>query len=278
MTYGPPKIPKFRNIQLYAVFGYGRAQQKYDIEEVVLNTLIPTALRKGDTVMVSACAGVVDLKRLKTSLDLLKDHFNFLVPNSIDRSFGYLAGNDQERADEINEGLRNPDVRAIWVARGGFGLTRILHLLDPAPLQNDPKPIIGYSDVTALHAWSHLNGLRSIHGPVLNFLDTCQQEDIDHLVAGLLGDPTHVFCNLKKGMKDSDALALPDKHTRLLGGNLTVISHLIGTPYELNLNESLLMLEDVGEKPYALDRSMTHLKHSGALDGCEGLLLSLIHI
>ena len=234
--------------------------------------MIPTALQKGDTILVAASAGAVDLKRLKTSMDLLKDQFNFRVPESIDRRFRYLAGTDEERAEEINNGLGDPDVRGIWVARGGFGLTRILHLLDPEPIQNDPKPIIGYSDVTALHAWSHHHGLRGIHGPVLNFLDTCKQEDLEHLTDQLLGNHQDVFCDVTFGQSSTASRGLPSEAKTLVGGNLSVISHLIGTDYQLDTSKGFLLLEDVGEKPYALDRTMTQLMHSKSLDGCEGVL------
>ena len=233
-----------------------------------MTSITPQALCFGDTILVAASAGVLEAKRFNASLSRIQHQFDFRLPDSLFRAEGYLAGNDQERADELNRGFRDPDVRAIWIARGGYGVSRILPLLDAAALVADPIPIIGYSDVTALHAWAFAHGVRGIHGPVLQTLDTLDDDDLNWLI------------NLVRGTDDGRLMV--DGHpgevplegeAPLLGGNLSLLAHLSGTPFQLQLVDSFLLIEDVGEPSYAIDRYFTQLGHSGWLDGCKGVLV-----
>jgi muramoyltetrapeptide carboxypeptidase len=186
---------------------------------------------------------------------------------------GYLAGGDERRSDELNRYLRDPDVRAIFCARGGYGLMRILPALDAASLRSDPKLLVGFSDVTALHCWALASaGVRPVHGPVVAQLDEIGGHDRDWLFRllerpeppGVLpGEPL-----LASGHAGQGAIEGP-----LLGGNLSLLAHLAGTPYQLSWAGAVLFLEDVGERPYAVDRYLTRLALAGVTTGVAAALL-----
>src|SRR5206468_6888430 len=138
----------------------------------------------------------------------------------------YLAASDDQRADELAAMLADPDVRAIVMARGGYGLMRILDRLDPSVLQRDPKPIVGFSDGTALLAWAHAAGVRGIHGPMVVQLGDLGDADVAHLIA-LLTEPR------APGVRPW-SLASHGKCTDrgpLVAGNLTMWSLLVATPW-----------------------------------------------
>lgn len=189
-----------------------------------------------------------------------------VAPEALERT-GYLAGDDPLRADSFNRALRDPDVRAILCTRGGYGLMRILDDLDADALRRDPKPIVTFSDGTALLAWALRHaGVRGIHGPTVGQLGNLPAADAAWLFQ-LLETPA--------------PLPLPPMHLEplgaslpagaiegpLLGGNLCLLSHLVGTPYQLDLAGAILFFEDVGEAVYRLDRYLTHLGLARALDG-----------
>lgn len=209
------------------------------------------ALRPGDTIAVVAPAGPVPLERLAPGLRHLEKHFNLIVADDIGRRDGFLAGPDERRAEEFNAALANPEVRGIWAARGGYGCSRIVANLDGAALVADPKPIIGFSDLTVMLCWAAGLGVRSIHGPVLTQLGELAQDEVTWVIDMLMG-----------GGRDR---VLPCRgpevavEGRLIGGNLSLLAHLCGTPWEPDYRETLCILEDVGERPYALDRYMTQL-------------------
>ena len=176
----------------------------------------------------------------------------------------YLAGRDQRRLDELSEALADPHIRGIFSARGGYGAMRLLNRLSrPEP----HKPLIGFSDITALHQWLQTHGLISFHGPVLTQLgrlSTATRERLFALlestepVGPLRGTATYV-----EGVVEGP----------LLGGNLSVFTRLLGTPYMPALEGALLLLEDVGERPYRLDRMWMHLELAGVFRKVRGIVL-----
>lgn len=181
----------------------------------------------------------------------------------------YLAGSDERRAEELNGYLRDPDVRAIFVARGGYGSMRIVDDLDADALRADPKPIVGFSDVTVLLAWSLQHaGVRPIHGPVVTQLGDVSAADREHLFR-LLEDataPGPVEAALTSIGVESGPIEAP-----LVGGNLTLIAHLAGTRYELDLRGAIALVEDVDEPPYAIDRLLTRIAMAKAFSGCRAV-------
>jgi len=217
------------------------------------NELIaPPALRDGDTIAVVAPAGPVPMERLGPGLRRLEARFKLLVAPDLNRRSGFLAGSDARRAEEFNAALRNPDVRAIWAARGGYGCSRIVNDLDADAFKADPVPIVGFSDVTVLLCWAASLGVRSIHGPVLTQLGELPEEQAEWVLGLLQGKG-------QGGVLEANAGATRIEG-RLLGGNLSLLAHLCGTRWAPDYRNALCILEDVGERPYAIDRYLTQLR------------------
>jgi len=187
---------------------------------------------------------------------------------SVARQEGYLAGSDEERAEDLNRFLRDGSVRGIWFARGGYGTARLLELVDWKALGRDPKCLVGYSDVTALFAAA---GRRAdpicLYGPVVAELGDRARYHAPSLRAALRGDPVRL------PFRRRQVLAPGRARGALRGGNLTVLVHLIGTRYEPDLRASVLFLEDTAEETYRLDRLLTHLRMSRVLDRVAAVLL-----
>jgi muramoyltetrapeptide carboxypeptidase len=179
----------------------------------------------------------------------------------------YLAADDEVRVDEINGMLADPDVRGILLARGGYGLMRILPRLDAAALRRDPKPIIGFSDATALLAWAYANGVRGVHGPMGIQLGALPDGDIAHLISMITvprapgGRPWQLVAH-----------GAGERRGALIAGNLTMISMLAGTPWPMPLTGALALIEEVGERPYEIDRYMTQLILTGAFTETAALI------
>jgi muramoyltetrapeptide carboxypeptidase len=231
----------------------------------------PPRVRPGDTVAVCAPSGPIREPRFERGLALLGERLRLRVADDVRRGDGYLAGLDGRRADELNGYLRDPDVRAIVVARGGYGAMRILPELDAAALAADPKPIVGFSDATALLAWAERAGVRGVHAPVVNQLAEVRAEDVAQLVR-LLVDPAplgRLAWPLARIGADADGR----REGRLVAGNLALMAHLIGTPWQIDAEGAIVLFEDVGEKPYALDRYLTHLHLAGAWRGAAAVVV-----
>jgi muramoyltetrapeptide carboxypeptidase len=230
----------------------------------------PPAIRPKDTVAICAPAGPVAADRVRAGVDLLASRYRVNVAPGTFARTGYLAGDDDSRAEELDALLRDPDVRAIILARGGYGLMRILDRLDPDPLRRDPKLIIGFSDATALLAWVQRHaGLRCIHGPMVGQLG----ELPDHDVAWLFGlmERTEPAGRLELELAPMGAPDLTGPiEGALVGGNLCMLAHSMGTPHGFDMAGAILLLEEVGERPYRIDRYLTHLGLAGVFDQEHG--------
>jgi len=227
--------------------------------------IVPPRGVRGQTIGVVAPSGPVRLDRLRAGLECLGDAFELRIGSSVTAPRGsgtpsYLAASDEVRAAELTAMLADPDIRAIILARGGYGLMRILPRLDPAILRADPKPIVGFSDATALLGWAHAAGVRAIHGPLIVQLADLPAGDVAQLIA-LLTDPS---------APGERPWAL-EAHGRgvhrgpLISANLSLASLLVGTPWALPFAGAIALFEEVGERPYELDRYFTQLALTGAL-------------
>ncbi len=237
------------------------------------STIIPPRLVRGQTIGIVAPSGPIQLERLRLGLACLGDAFRLRVADSVTapRAPGtpsYLAASDEVRIAELTAMIADPDVRAIILARGGYGLMRILPRLDPELLRRDPKPIVGFSDATALLGWAHAAGVRSIHGPMIVQLGDLPPADVRGLIT-LLTDPR------APGERPWSLRS----HGRgvhrgaLVTANLSLASLLVGTPWALPLSGAIALLEEVGERPYELDRYFTQLALTGALHGTVAAVL-----
>ncbi len=188
----------------------------------------------------------------------------------------YLAGSDEVRLNDLHTAFADPEVKAIICLRGGYGTPRLLDRIDFELLKRNPKPFVGYSDITALHlAISRYAGFVTFHGPLLN--------------ADLLGDKepptvTSFFSLLRGQLKAGSALSHPAAyplttvepgiaHGRLLGGNLSMIAATMGTPYQIDAEGVILFIEDVNEPLYRIDRLLTQLRLAGTLHQLRGVLV-----
>lgn len=238
--------------------------------------LKPVALRSGDLVAVVAPAGPVRERALTGGIRVLENQgLRVRVGRHVGERRGYLAGPDEARAEDLNEALTDPDVRAVFCARGGYGCGRVLGLVDFAAPRADPKVFVGYSDVTALHlAFAREAGLVTFHGPGVESLgEKLTRFTLDCLMKAVtLTEPL-------------DVLPVPDDYPvprvvsagrasgPLAGGNLSLVASLLGTPYALEARGRVLLLEDVGEQPYRVDRMLTQLALSGKLSQAAGIVL-----
>lgn len=193
----------------------------------------------------------------------------------------YLAGTDEERAADLNAAFRDPSIDAIWCTRGGYGSGRLLPLLDWDAIRRNPKPLLGYSDITAL-----LNGIHARTGLVTFHSPMCSENLSDYSLAelkrvvftkepaGVVGaapplEPREGFVDREDRLR---RIAPGTGRGPLVGGNISVFSMLVGTPWEPPLSGSILFLEEVGEEPYRIDRWLTHFVLTGRLAKCAGIV------
>jgi muramoyltetrapeptide carboxypeptidase len=232
--------------------------------------LRPRALAKGDLIGVAAPAGPFPEERFRIGLERLEElGFRVRTPRRIFQQEDYLAGSDENRALTLNRLLADPEVKAVMAARGGYGSMRILDRIDLAAVRAHPKIIIGFSDITALLlGLVKRTGLVCFHGPVVTSLADVDVESVRHLERLLTGQQVFPL------PLDKDRILRPGRAVGpLLGGNLTLLVHLLATGWKPELTGAILFLEDTGEAPYRLDRMLVALKMSGVLERCAGVLL-----
>ena len=235
----------------------------------------PARLRAGDRVAVVAPAGPVIPERLDAGLDVLRSWgLDVRVgehARGTDERFGYLAADDASRADDLVRAWCDPDVQAVFCARGGYGVQRMVDLLDWESLAAaGPKALVGFSDVTALHqAFAARLGLATVHGPVVTSLGAGDDESREHLRA-LLFEPTPGL-----SLTPSPGVGLVSGRAEgvLVGGNIALLATELGTRNSLRANESIAVLEEIGEEVYRLDRMVTQLLRAGWFDGVRGIAL-----
>lgn len=236
----------------------------------------PRVLRPGDRVAVVSPAGPSEPARVARGVELLTGWgLEVVVAPEAYARHGYLGGTDAQRLDSLNRALRDPDIRAVLCTRGGYGVQRIVDALDHEAVRADPKLVVGFSDITALHlALWRAARLAGVHGPGVAWNDArTPAAAADSLRAALMTtDP--VVLHPDDGV-DTSAVRVPGAAVTgtLLGGNLTMLTSSLGTPDAPDLRGALLLVEDVGEEPYRVDRMLTHLLRAGALDGVAGVVV-----
>jgi muramoyltetrapeptide carboxypeptidase len=198
-----------------------------------------------------------------------------LMPNA-KKKMGYLAGTDQERADDLNAAFRDTNIDGIICIRGGYGSMRILPLLDEKMIRRNPKVLMGFSDITALLVGlSRKCGFVTFHGPnALTSDDAYSMESMVRAVtkAEPMGDILQPS-PLPSEKYELKTLAPGKAKGRLVGGNLTLLAHLVGTPWAADLKDSILFIEDVSEAPYRLDRMLSHMRLAVAFKRCRGVVV-----
>ncbi|MEY8348291.1 LD-carboxypeptidase [Bacillus cereus] len=235
----------------------------------------PNALQQGDTVMIIAPAGPPILEHILTGKKVLeKMGLSVRIGQSVYEKYGYLAGDDTIRLQDLHESFANPEVKAVFCARGGYGSGRLLPYIQYELIRNNPKIFWGYSDITALHiAFSQYAGLVTFHGPMMEELG----KGVDSLSLSSFNQLFHPYSTILSGVECITAPSTRIISAPLIGGNLTVLVSTLGTPYEIYTANKIVLLEDIGEEPYRIDRMLNQLRLAGKLKECGGIVFTSCH-
>ncbi len=245
-----------------------------------LPVIKPERLREGDTV---ALVNPASATALRDSVQIVRESMEALglkvrLGENVLRRRGYFAGTDEERAADLNRQFADPEIKGIIAVRGGWGCARLLPLVDFENIRKNPKILVGYSDVTALLLSIFARtGLVTFHGPVgmgpwNSFSTGYFRKILFGKEAPVLRNPEYKGNNLTQ-VRDRVVTITPGRAAgRLLGGNLTVLTAIIGSGYLPDFKDSILFLEDVGENIYRIDRMLTQLKLAGILDAANGFI------
>ena len=246
----------------------------------VQDKIKPTRLKPGNTLGLIAPGSYISEDELKDSIENLeKLGYNVVYTERILSKYGYLAGDDKSRADELNAMFANANVDGIVCARGGYGCVRILPMLDYELIKNNPKVLIGYSDITALvNAIYFKTGLITFHGPV--GISSFNEFSVNYFNEVLAHPKNNLSLVSAKGedQKEEEKIQTITSGKavgELVGGNLSVLNSLIGTQYDFDGEGKIIFLEEIGEEPYRIDRMLTQLIQSGKFDKAVGIALGV---
>lgn len=232
--------------------------------------IIPPALKEGDKIAIVSPAGISRAQNVYNALPVLQELG--LEPYTSKHAFGRhgtYSGTDDERYADLEEALLDPEVKAILCSRGGYGAVHLLERLDKLPLRENAKWIIGFSDISALHALMSRHGIASIHGPMARHIATHSGNDADsQALFGILQGKPQTFEIAPHPLNRPGEATAP-----LLGGNMAVLNGLIGTPFDMFKPGTILFIEDVSEPIYKIERMMYQLKLSGILEQLSGLIV-----
>lgn len=234
--------------------------------------LKPPRLHIGDTVGLISPAGIIEPKDIaQAKLALLQLGLKVKLGEHILDRYGYLAGKDRDRADDINTMFADDSIKAIIATRGGWGCNRILPLLDYVHISKHPKILMGYSDITSLLlAINARSKIVTFHGPVAT--STWNDFTVNYVKRILFDGEAVTMQNLNTTQGQVQAIALGKARGKLVGGNLSVLSAMVGSPYLPSWNKSILFVEETGEDVYRVDRMLTQLKISGILNQIAGFV------
>ncbi len=237
------------------------------------NSLKPAALKSGDTVAISSPAGAIwDDKQIEIFSNILKGFgYRVVLGKTLYEKFGYFAGTDEFRAKELNDFFADKTIKAIFCMKGGWGCARILDKVNYEQIKNNPKILIGFSDITSLLiAITTKTGLITFHGPVGNSGWNDYTKNVFNEVC-IKGSAY----SYSENPITEDKIVTINKGTaygQLIGGNLTVLSSIVGSSYLPNFKNKILFLEEAKEEPYSIDRMLTQLKLCGVLDEISGFV------
>ncbi len=252
----------------YNVSGQPSLSQKNNIELIQ-----PQYLKTGDTIAIVAPSGILknrndEVARAKKLLESWG--LNVLIGKHVFSKDNHFAGTDAERCEDFQNALDSPNIKAIWSARGGYGTVRILDKLDYSKFLENPKWIIGYSDITALHNQIHTKGVESIHALMCVSLtkDLNEiKESIETFKSTIFGKP------LQYNLKGSKYNKVGNAKGQLIGGNLTMLHTMLGSKTSLDVDNKILFIEEIGEYKYHIDRMLQSMKRAGYFNNCKGVIV-----
>jgi muramoyltetrapeptide carboxypeptidase len=235
-------------------------------------TTIPPYLKKGDCIGIVAPAGFMPSEKMQTCIDILED-WGYRVKmgaTTNSNSDNYFSGTDEERLRDLQSLLDDPEVNAILCVRGGYGVSRIIDQLSFRKFKKHPKWVIGFSDITVLHAHLYTNyKIASLHAPMAAAFNEggFHNQYVQSLKSALEGVPASYECPVHELNNHGTVKGV------LVGGNLSLMAHLVGTRSDIKTKNKILFLEDIGEYLYNIDRMLLQLKRAGKLDKLAGLLI-----
>ena len=232
--------------------------------------LQPNPIKKGDTVGLLALACKVDFEILRPAIELMENVWGIkvILGESLTSEYHQFAGTDTVRANDFQMMLDNPEIKAIFSARGGYGSSRLLDFIDFTAFQKQPKWVVGFSDITAVHCHIHTLHIESLHATMPKlFLQEGGMESLESLRKILFGEDVSYKIEPHK----SNRLGVGEG--QIIGGNLAILTHVIGSKSDINYDGKILFLEDINEYLYNIDRMMIQLKRSGKLQNLAGLIV-----
>lgn len=240
---------------------------------MVKKTVQPDFLQKGDTVAIVAPSGVLKNREreVNQAVKLLNSWgLNPVVGANVHNQYGHFAGTDAERAADLQKALDNPNIKAVWCARGGYGTVRVLDRIDYTKFKKHPKWLIGFSDITALHNAFHNQGYQSIHA----IMCTSLTEDVTDIQASIKSLKNAVFGKaLSYTIKGSNYNKTGTVSGSIVGGNLTILHTMLGSKTSIDTNGKIFFFEEIGEYAYHIDRMLQSLKRAGYFKGLKGIIV-----
>ena len=247
------------------------------LETTTYNKLIqPPYLQQGDTIAIVAPSGILNNreKEINQAKDLLESWgLNVIIGKHVFNKSGHFAGTDDERAEDFQKALDNPNIKAIWSARGGYGTVRILDKLDYTKYKEHPKWVIGYSDITALHSQLNNEGSESIHA----LMGTSLTDDLEDIKDNVASFKAAIFgLPLSYTIESSSYNKTGTVSGQLVGGNLTLLHTMLGSKTSIDTSGKILFFEEIGEYAYHIDRMLQSLKRAGYFENCKGIIVGAI--
>ena len=237
----------------------------------------PPYLKSGDTIAIVAPAGILKPSRKETVLkakELAESWgLNVVIGNNVFNQNNHFAGTDEERAKDFQDALDNKSIKAIWAARGGYGSVRILDKLDFAKFTEHPKWIIGYSDITAFHNHIHTLGVESLHAMMATSLEENPEEIIETITTfknALFGEEISYDIEQSKYNRIHTSEIIEGQ---LIGGNLAILASILGSKSQLNTDDKILFIEEIGEYKYSIDRMLQSLKRANYFDNVNAVIV-----
>jgi len=232
----------------------------------------PPYLQKGDTIGIVCPAGAMPVEKVSECIRVLNEDWGFTtrVGKTVGNMYNYFSGTDEERLADFQEMLDDDTVKAVLCARGGYGLGRIIDKIDFKKFKKQPKWIVGFSDITVLHSHLYSNYyISSLHAPMAAAFneDGYKNEFVLSLKNALEGKKLKYSCPVHEFNRKGEAVG------ELVGGNLALLAHLVGTDSDIKTRGRILFIEDTGEYLYNIDRMLHQLKRSGKLSRLAGLII-----
>ena len=247
-------------LPLLTIFSSSCAQEK-------LRT--PPYLKKGDSIIIVAPAGI--LKNRQETIQKAKKlaeswGLNVVLGKHLFKQADHFAGTDNERCEDFQKALDNPTIKAIWAARGGYGSVRILELLDFTTFKQNPKWVIGYSDITAFHNHIHNLGVETIHAMMATSLEEKSEEIVETIVSFkkvLFGENIQYKIPSSTYNRNALSSSVYTLEGQIVGGNIAILASMLGSESQISTDGKILFIEEIGEYKYSIDRMLQSLKRAG---------------